>query len=86
MTISSVSLSCNGDGTGVYTANVIVRQSLIVQLYRDVNAGLVPGFCGTERCPVEEPGDSGLLAAIVVLGVVICIAVVVTFFIMCYCM
>ena len=29
---------------------------------------------------------SGLLTAIVVLGVVICVAVVITVFIMCYCM
>ena len=88
VTISGASLSCNEDGTGVYTANVTAprAQSLIAQLYSDVDAGRVPGFCGTETCPVEKPGDSGLLAAIIVLGVAICVAVVITVFIMCYCM
>ena len=88
VTIFGASLSCNGDGTGVYAANVNAPrgQSLIAQLYRDLDDGLVPGFCGTETCPVESSGDSGLLAAIIVLGVAICVAVVITVFIMCYCM
>ena len=88
VTISGVSLSCNEDDMGVYTANVNAprAQSLIAQLYRDVNAGRLPEFCGTETCPVEKPGDSGLLAAIVVLGVAICVAIIITVFVVCYCM
>ena len=84
VTITDASLSCTGD-TGVYTANVNVPggDSLIQQLYRDIHPGLVPPFCGTEACPLEV--NSGLLAAIVVLAIVICIAVGIAVFI-CYCM
>ena len=84
VTITDASLSCTED-TGVYTANVNAPggDSLIHQLYRDVNDGLVPPFCGTEACPLEV--NSGLLAAIVVLAIVICIAVGIAVFI-CYCM
>ena len=86
VTISAASLSCTED-TGVYTANLNAPRgdsdSLIQQLYRDVNEGRVPPFCGTEGCPLEV--NSGLLAAIVVLATVICIAVGILF-IICYCM
>ena len=86
VTISDASLSCTED-TGVYTANLNAPRgdsdSLIQQLYRDVNEGRVPPFCGTEACPLEV--NSGLLAAIVVLATVICIAVGILF-IICYCM
>ena len=86
VTISDASLSCTED-TGVYTANLNAPRgdsdSLIQQLYRDVNEGWVPPFCGTEACPLEV--NSGLLAAIVVLATVICIAVGILF-IICYCM
>ena len=71
----------------MYTANLNAPRgdsdSLIQQLYRDVNEGRVPPFCGTEACPLEV--NSGLLAAIVVLATVICIAVGILF-IICYCM
>lgn len=85
VTISDASLSCTGD-TSVYTANLNAPggDSLIQQLYREVHAGLVPPFCGTEACPLEV--DSGLLAAIVVLAIVICIAVGIAVFFMCCCM
>ena len=85
VTITGASLSCTED-TGVYTANVNAPggDSLIQQLYRDVNAGRVPPFCGTEGCPLEV--NSGLLAAIVVLAIAICIAVGIAVFFMCYCM
>jgi len=86
VTISDASLSCTED-TGVYTANLNAPRgdsdSLIQQLYSDVNEGRVPPFCGTEACPLEV--NSGLLAAIVVLATVICIAVGILF-IICYCM
>ena len=85
VTVYDASFSCTGD-TGVYTANLNAPRgdSLIQQLYRDVNAGRVPPFCGTEACPLEV--NSGLLAAVVVLAIVICVAVGITVFIICYCM
>lgn len=83
VTITDASLSCTED-TGVYTANVNAPGSVRDSLIRNVNAGRVPPFCGTEACSLEV--NSGLLAAVVVLAIVICIAVGITVFIICYCM
>ena len=88
VTISRASLLCTESPVGEYIATLTApdsedTQSLVDHLYRAVASGQVPGFCRDDSCIEEVENNHGLVAALVALGTIICVALVIAIFICC---
>ena len=79
---------CTESPLGEYTATLtapdsVDTEALVDQLYGAVASGQLAGFCQDENCIEEVEDNRGLVAALVALGAVICVAVVIAIFICC---